>query len=107
DVVTREHRGIVVPVGVVEREKLDALELEAGEAPAAGLEGSTELVKCARPDRNDGRGDGGVADAPGVAPVGEQQVHVPDDLDVKPRPVRAWSGRGRDGGDKPPPGRQL
>ena len=46
-------------------------------------------------------------DAPRAAPVGEQQVHVPDDLDVEPRPVRACSGGGRDGGDKPPPGLEL
>src|SRR4029077_20572087 len=81
DVFPREHRGIVVPVGVVETEQLDALEFEAGEAPAARLEGSPELAECARPDRNDGRGDGGAADAPRAAPVGQQQVHVPDDLD--------------------------
>src|SRR6185312_14620132 len=35
DVFPREHRGIVVPVGVVETEQLGALEHEAGEAPAA------------------------------------------------------------------------
>src|ERR1700730_4362516 len=58
DVVPREHRGIVVPVGVVEADSLGALEREAGDAPAARLEGSPELVERARPDRNDGRGDG-------------------------------------------------
>jgi hypothetical protein len=64
DVFPREHRGIVVPVGVVETEQLGALELEAGEAPTARLEGSPELAERARPDRNDGRGDGGAANAP-------------------------------------------
>src|SRR5271163_4154863 len=107
DVVPCEQSGIVVPVGVVETEQLGALELEAGDAPAARLEGSPELAERARPDRNDGRGDGGAADAPRAAPVGEQQVHVPDDLVVEPRPVRARSGGGRDGGDEPPPRRQL
>src|SRR6185369_16204924 len=101
------HRGIVMAVGVVETEKLGALELEAGEAPAARFERNPELAEGARPNRNDRRGDGGAADAPRTAPVGEQQVHVPDDLDVEPRPVRAWSGGSWDCGDEPPARRQL
>ena len=71
DVFAREHSGIVVPVRVVEAEELDALDFEAGEAPAAGLERSPEFVEGARPDRDDYRCDGGAADAPCAAPVGE------------------------------------
>ena len=96
-----------MPVGVVETEELGALELEAGDAPAARLEGSPDLVERARPHRNDDRGDGVGADAPRPAPVGEQPVHVPDDLDVDAGPVRARSGRGRDRGDEPAARREL
>ncbi len=88
-------------------EQLGALEFEPGEASAIRLEGSPELVERARPDRYDGRGDGGAADATRAAPIGEQRVHVPDDLVVEPSPVRAWGGGGRDGGDEPPARRQL
>ncbi|WP_082993213.1 AAA family ATPase [Mycobacterium sp. 1245111.1] len=102
-----EHRGIVVPVGIVETEQLAAFEFEPGEAPAARLERSPELVESARPDRNDGRGDGGVANPIRAAPLGQQEVHVADDLVVEPGPARAWGGGGRDGGDKPSAWRQL
>src|SRR5215211_8914964 len=70
DVVPREHGGIFIPVGVVETEGFGALELEAGEGPAARLEGGPDLVERAHPHRNDNRGDGGGADAPRAAPVG-------------------------------------
>jgi hypothetical protein len=66
-----------VPVGVVETEELGALELEAEDAPAPRLEGALDLVEPAYPHLNDDRGDGGSAEAPRAAPIGEHPVHVP------------------------------
>ena len=63
-------------------EELGALELEAGDAPAACLEGSPDFVERAHPHRNDGRGNGLVTDAPVPAPVCKETVHVSDHLDV-------------------------
>ena len=83
-----------MPVGIVEPEELGALELEAGDAPTARLEGVADLVERAHPHRNDDRGDGGGADTPRAAPVGEHPVHVPDELHVEPRPLGARE-RGR------------
>ena len=96
-----------MPVGVVETEELGALELEAGDAPAARLEGRPDLVERAHPHRDDDRRDGGGADAPRAAPVGEHPVHVADDLDVEPRPLGVRSGRGRERGDEPAARREL
>src|SRR5918995_6235814 len=106
-VVPREDDGIVVPVGIVETEELGALELEAGDAAAAFLEGVSDLVERAHPHWNDCGRDGGRADASRAAPVGEQPVHVPDELHVEPAPLGARSGRSWERGDQPATPREL
>src|ERR671910_1914573 len=100
-VVPREDDGIVVPVGIVQTEELGALELEAGDASVAFLEGVSDLVERAHPHRNDYGAYSRRAYASCAAPVGEQPVHVPDELHVESPPLRARSGRRRERGDEP------
>ena len=62
-IAPREHRGIVVPIRIVETEELGPIELEPGDAPSARLEWAPDLIERAHPHRNDYRGDCGGADA--------------------------------------------
>ena len=96
-VAARELGWVAIAVGIVETEEFGALELEAGDPPAARLEGGADLVQRAHPHWNDDRGKGGGADAPRPPPVGEQPIHRFAELHVGPRAI---GPRGRGGRDR-------
>ena len=101
----REHGGILMPVGM-SRRKSSASPVRgrrpARRPPRRGPESRLASASTATTTA-------ATVAAPMAppAPVGEHPVHLADDLDVEPRPLRARSGRGQKRGNEPSTRREL